>query len=286
MSLRLGDVLDGRYEIVAKIGAGTHGIVYRAKAVELDQDVAIKVLYPNFAKSPSFTKRMQREARAMGQLAGTSAVQVLEFRKAPNGQAYLVMEFLEGVDLAQYLQDVEKDGGRMPIASMLETLEPIAATLEAGHALKIIHRDIKPENIFLLRRKARGHVRLLDFGVVKDLKASAITMPGTVPGSPAYVAPEAWRARPGGVDQRVDVYAFGVLVYRILTGRLPFDPNRPVQELIADVATRERPSICAFRPDLPALIDQWALKALAASPEHRFASMDTLWRSLVSSLRQ
>jgi eukaryotic-like serine/threonine-protein kinase len=285
MSVRLGDVLDGRYEILAKIGAGSHGVVYRAKALDLDLEVAIKLLHPNFAKSAAFAKRMQRDARAMGHLAGTSAVQILEFHKASTSRAYLVMELLDGKDLAHHLQEVEQDGSRMPVAHMLEVLEPIATTLEAAHERKIIHRDVRPENIFLLRRAARGRVRLLDFGVVKDLKASLMTMPGTVPGSPAYIAPEAWRARPGGIDHRIDVYALGVVVFRVLTGRLPFDPNRPTPELIAEVSAAERPAITAHRPDLPALVDSWARKALAASPEHRFSSMTALWRSLASSLQ-
>ncbi|MBW2459732.1 MAG: serine/threonine protein kinase [Deltaproteobacteria bacterium] len=286
MGYKSGDVIDDRYEILEKVGVGGHGTVYRARDRELDGTVAVKVLHASFARSSAFTKRMQREARAMGKLAGTCAAQVMGFHKNPDGGAYLVMEYLVGEDLNQHLMNVERDGGRLPGGEVLDILGPIASTLEAGHVRGVIHRDVKLGNIFLLRNRARGRVRLLDFGLVKDLKASLITMPGTVPGSPAYIAPEAWRGNSDEISHRVDVYAFGVVVFRVLAGTFPFAANRPIHEIIQEVTEQPRPSLAALRPDLDPRIDDWVQKALAISPDERFQSIQSLWFVLKGLLNQ
>ncbi|MBW2526578.1 MAG: serine/threonine protein kinase [Deltaproteobacteria bacterium] len=277
MAHKPGDVIDDRYEILGKVGVGGHGTVYRARDRDLDGIVALKVLHGSFARSAAFTKRMQREARAMGKLAGTCAAQIMGFHKGPDGGAYLVMEYLDGEDLNHHLIRVEQDGGRLPIADVLDILGPIASTLEAGHVRGVIHRDVKLGNIFLLRNRARGRVRLLDYGLVKDLKASLITMPGTVPGSPAYIAPEAWRGDPDEINHRVDVYSLGVVVFRVVGGSFPFAPNRPVHEVIEEVTEGPRPSLAALRSDLDPRIDEWVDKALAIAPDERFQSVQALW---------
>lgn len=286
MGFKRGDVIDGRYEILDKVGVGGHGTVYRATDREIDGVVAVKVLHAHHARSSSFTKRMQREARAMGRLAGTCAVQVMGFHKSPEGGAYLVMEYLEGEDLNEHLQRVEKGGARLPTERVLEILGPIADTLEAAHARNIVHRDVKLGNVFLLRNPARGRVRLLDFGLVKDLKASIMTMPGTVPGSPSYIAPEAWLGKPDRIDHRVDVYSFGVVVYRLLARRFPFKPNRPLHAVIQDVTESPRPSLAALRPDLGRAVDDWVEKALAIDPDDRFQSVQALWFVVEDLLRK
>jgi serine/threonine-protein kinase len=168
---------------------------------------------------------------------------------------------------------------------VLEILEPIATTLEAAHVRKIIHRDLKLANIFVLKSRARGRVRLLDFGLVKDLKMPALTMPGTVAGSPAYIAPEAWRGRPDLLDHRIDVYSFAVVVFRVLAGRFPFDPERSLPEVLIEVTTAARPKLSTFRPDLLPAIDDWVEKALAIKPADRFQSVQSLWYVLESILQ-
>ena len=277
MPFLAGEVIDGRYQIIEEIGAGGHGTVFRGKDVDLDSDVAIKVLHPEFAQDADFAKRMEREARAMGQLAGTSAVQVMAFNRTSAGGMYLVMEYLDGWDLGRYLYQYEKQSKHLPIDEMIELLDPIATTLEAAHVRKIIHRDLKLANIFVLKNRARGRVRLLDFGLVKDMKMPAMTMPGTVAGSPAYIAPEGWRGRPDLVDHRIDVYSFGVVVYRVLGGRFPFNPDQNLADIIIEATTKPRPSLLGLRPDLPAGIDDWVQKALAIKPAERFQSVQSLW---------
>ncbi len=280
-----GQIIDERYEILRMIGCGGHGTVYHAKDLELESDVAIKVLHKEFATDEAFKKRMKREARAMGQLAGTSAVQVFAFNETSAGETYLVMEYLEGFDLAAYLKIAEEQGDTLPLADALDILEPIATTLQAAHDRKIIHRDLKLANIFVLKSRARGRVRLLDFGLVKDMKQPAMTMPGQVAGSPAYIAPEAWLGKPDMIDHRIDVYSFTVVIYRVIAGQFPFDPHRSIVDVITDVCRGERPSLHEIKPQFPAAIDPWVAKALAIKPANRYQSIDELWQALERILK-
>jgi eukaryotic-like serine/threonine-protein kinase len=280
MKIKPGDLIDSRYRIVDVLGEGGHGRVYRAEDIELSSQVALKFLHSEIAAEPGFKTRMQREARAMGQLSGTSAVQILGFNRAENVGMYLVMEYLEGKDLGRHLGAIESGGGRMAVAEMIDILGPIVETLEAAHERGIVHRDLKPANIFLLDSSSRGRVRLLDFGLVKDLKADRLTQTGTVAGSPSYIAPEMWRGKPDLVDHRVDVYSLGVIIYRILASRMPFDPKQPIDKLLVEVTRGPRPSLHAIRPDLPVEIDQWVEKALAIAPSDRFQSVFTEWSVL------
>jgi len=280
-----GDLLDERYEIQELIGKGGHGKVFRALDRQLSSPVAIKVLYGETAAEQDFRIRMEREARAMGQLAGTCAVQVLAFNKAPDGSLYLVMELLDGSDLGAYLKQSEVSGRPLPIHEVYEILEPIAETLHAAHEHNIIHRDIKPANVFVMRSRARGRSRLVDFGLSKDLSIEGLTKTGMVAGSPGYIAPESWLGR-RPVDRRVDVYGFGVLLFRTLATKLPFKTKRPIDELLIDVTRGERPSLHALRPDLHPTIDHWAQRALAIKPDDRFDSVEAMWSFLDIVLKQ
>ena len=285
MGYSAGDVVDDRYKLLNAIGKGGHGTVYRAMDLELQSQVAIKFLHADIAREPGFATRMQREARAMGQLSGTSAVQVFAFNKASSGGMYLVMEYLEGHDLGRHLQGYEETGARMPIKEVIELLEPIAATLEAAHARGIIHRDLKLANIFVLKSAGRGRVRLLDFGLVKDMKMDPLTMQGMVAGSPAYIAPEAWLGKPDMIDHRIDVYSFGAVIFRVLGGQMPFDPKQTIDKLILQVTRAPRPSLHELRPDLAPAVDDWVKKALAVAPSDRFQSVQALWYVLEGILR-
>jgi serine/threonine-protein kinase len=275
-----GDVLDDRYEIRELIGKGGHGKVYRAVDRELHQPVAIKVLYGDVAAELEFRERMLREARAMGTLAGTNAVQVMAFHKTSWGALYLVMEYLDGCDLEQHLRALEQDGTRLGRTEMTAIVGPVAHTLQVAHERGIIHRDVKPANVFVLKSHARGRSRLLDFGLAKDISLDPLTRTGMVAGSPSYIPPEAWKGRPTPVDHRADVYGFGVLLFRVFAGRLPFNPNQTIDNLLRDVTRAKRPSLHAIRPDLHPSIDDWLQQALAIDREERFHSIQALWTSL------
>lgn len=280
MGYSIGDDIDGRYRIVGELGRGGHGVVFAAEDGFTDRRVAVKCLFPVLASDPAFKVRMHREARAMGALAGTAATQIHAFARAPDGTLYIVMELLAGRDLEDMLRAAERDGARIALDELVALLDPIVETLEAAHAAGIIHRDVKPGNIFVLDRPDHSEVRLLDFGLAKELKGVALTAEGMVAGSPAYMAPEVWRGRAKDADPRIDVYSLAVVAYRALAGRTPFDARQPIDRLLLQVCKGERPSLRAERPDLPPTIDAWVDKALAIEPVDRFATPRRMWDAL------
>jgi eukaryotic-like serine/threonine-protein kinase len=279
MSFDIGDVIDDRFELLEELGEGNHGVVYRAKDRETGAEVAVKCLHPEMATSRGVRLRMEREARAMGALAGTSAVKVIAFNEGPCGTVYLAMELLHGKDLDTHLREIEAASQQISSTELFALLDPIVDTLEAAHGMGIIHRDLKPANIFVLERSSPSTVRLLDFGLAKDLKAEALTKDGAIAGSPSYIAPEGWAGRPHDIDHRIDVYALGVVIFRALSGRVPFQ-SKKMYDLILSVTRGARPSLHVLRPDLPADIDRWVEKALAAAREERFQNVRSLWSTL------
>jgi serine/threonine-protein kinase len=285
MSYTKGDLIDGRYKVLEAIGSGGQGVVFRAEDSLTGATIALKCLNDNTTSEPLFRTRMEREARAMGALSGTSATQIFAFNKAADGTLYIAMELLEGEDLEQHLRGLEKKGERLSVDRVIEILGPVAETLELAHGQGILHRDIKPANIFVLAPRGRGPVRLLDFGLAKDLSAAALTKDGTVMGSPSYIAPEVWRGKPQELDVRIDVYSLGAVIFRALAGQVPFSGKGTMQLLLA-VTRGKRPSLHALRPDLPASIDAWVERALAVLPSERFASVRELWEGFLRALGQ
>jgi serine/threonine-protein kinase len=280
MGYQVGDVIDERYAVTGIVGQGAHGVVFSAVDEMLGSKVAIKLLSADLGSDPAFKVRMHREARAMGALSGTSASQIFAFNKSPRGEFYIVMELLVGRDLEAYLREREGHGAKIDLRRLVDLLGPIAETLGAAHDLGIIHRDVKPGNIFVLDSMTRGGVRLLDFGLAKDLNATSLTAEGMIAGSPGYIAPEIWRGKAKDADRRIDVYSFAAVVYRALAGVPPFDPRQPLDRFLIEVTRGPRPSLRALRPDLPATIDDWVQKALAADAADRFSSVSKLWSVL------
>jgi len=278
MSFELGSVIDDRYRLLTEIGAGAHGVVYRARDLESRAEVAIKVLNREVASNANYVERLQREATAMARLRGTSAVYVHGFRRGPR-HTYLTMELLNGVDLQQYLEAAEKVGGRIKRGRLAEVMRPVIDTLEVAHSQGIVHRDLKPSNIFVVSREHGGGVRLLDFGLVKLLDAQGFTAQGLVAGTPSYIAPEAWRGNPLELDHRIDVYALGVIVFRSLAGRVPYQSKNLV-DVLRWAQTGARPRLTEFRSELPARIDDWVQRALAVRPDQRYQSVRELWNQI------
>jgi len=279
---KAGDELDGRYRLIAEIGAGAYGVVYRGRDLETRAEVAIKVMKQ--AADPELAQRYEREARALARLRGTAAIYVHAFGRAPGGASYIVMELLHGRELEDYLAEAEAAGGRLKAGKLLEILRPVAATLTAAHSQGIIHRDLKPSNVFIVDASAGGGVRLLDFGLAKLVGIETLTATGMVAGTPSYIAPEAWRGEKG-LDHRIDVYSLGVLVFRCLSGDVPF-PTKSMLELCRLATVGERPSLRALRPSLPASIDAWVQKAMAIDPSDRFQSIQSMWSALESILAE
>lgn len=275
-----GQVIENRYELHEVLGRGGHGIVYRAVDRASGREVAIKFLHDNVAADPQYNVRMLREAQAMAALANTSAIKIHELRTNVDGALYLVMELLVGKDFEQFLVDVEANGIKLPVRVLLDLLDPIVDTLEAAHDRGIVHRDLKPGNVFIMDPARGGGVRLLDFGLCKMLSSgSQLTQEGMVAGSPSYIAPEVWRGNPRVLDQRIDVYSLGAIVFRALAGRVPFD-GATVIEKFTLATSGERPSLHALRPDLDPTVDDWVKQALAIKPELRFQRVRGMWNAL------
>ncbi len=271
-----GTLLGERYEVLQELGRGAFGVVFRALDRQSQEAVAVKVLHEHMSDD-QMRLRMHREAHAMKQLVDTCAVGILDYDHTPAGQQYLVMEYLDGQNLEQLVESYEGRGRRMSLFEVGSVLHPIVETLRVAHERQIIHRDLKPENIFVLRN---GATRLLDFGLVKALTLEQMTAAGMIAGSPSFIAPESWAGQPDQLDHRIDVYALGVIVFRLLAGKTPFDQHDDVLQLMMAVTTGERPSLRAFRPQLHASVDQWTQMALAIKPDERFQTVDQLWEGL------
>ncbi|MEN9578074.1 MAG: hypothetical protein RJA70_1083 [Pseudomonadota bacterium] len=278
------DVIENRYRLLEKVGAGAHGVVFRARDLESGTEVAIKILSREIARNPTFVERLQREAVAMARLRGTAAVYVHALLNTPAG-LFLVMEFLRGKDLQTTLDLAEQRGGILKPDRMLALLRPIATTLDVAHRQGIVHRDVKPSNIFVIDREAGGGVRLVDFGLVKMMDAAALTEQGQVAGTPSYLAPECWKGNPLSLDHRIDVYSLGVLVFRALGGKVPYKPKGLV-DMLEWALRGQRPSLWELRPDLPAAIDAWVNKSLAISPDARYQDIPTMWTALETVLAE
>ena len=265
---REGAVLAGRYRLEARIGGGTFGSVWRATHTELDQRVAVKVLAANVANEPDALARFRREGISGCRVRHPNAVAVFDFGALPEGIAYLVMELLEGHSLDR---EIELQG-RLPAERAVAIAVPVLAALAEAHRARVLHRDVKPANVFL-HRTPRGEVpKVLDFGIARLVGESALagnlTVDGSVLGTPAYMAPERFRNQLYGT--RSDVYSVGVMVYQMLTGRLPF-VTRAKDPMAMAVLQATEPPPAMSEPDLsiaPAL-EAAVLAALAKDPEAR-----------------
>ncbi|WP_380286141.1 Stk1 family PASTA domain-containing Ser/Thr kinase [Kitasatospora purpeofusca] len=229
MALRdplIGTLLDGRYRVERRIATGGMSTVYRGTDTRLDRVVALKVMHPSLAGDTAFTTRFIREAKAVARLAHPNVVNVFD-QGADGGHVFLAMEYVPGGTL----RDLLSDRGALSIRAALDILEPVLAALGAAHRAGLVHRDVKPENVLITED---GLVKVADFGLVRVLNAadgattSTTATAGTVLGTVSYLAPE--QIRPGAeTDQRVDVYAAGILLYEMLTGSRPHTGENPVQ---------------------------------------------------------
>lgn len=277
---RVGQTVGQRYDLLQVIGRGGQGMVYRAFDRWVGHPVAVKVLSSKAARDPQMVERLMREQQALTALKGTAAVELFDVCRGLDGELCLVMELLNGVDLDEYLYSLEERRERLSLKRITEIFEPIVDTLEAAHAAGILHRDLKPANIFMLEG---GSVRLLDFGMARLKNAAPLTAAGTAMGSPSFMAPEAWKGVTDLLDQRVDVYSLGVILFRVLAGQLPFSGDT-LKDKFVNATSAARPSLQRFRPDLPSDIDQWVELALAADRDRRFQNVRASWNVFLSVL--
>jgi serine/threonine-protein kinase len=279
----IGRSLPGGYLILELVGIGGMGRVYRAEQTNLGRTVAVKIIHPHLVGEENAAARFITEARAASRLNHPHSVGIIDFGKSPDGQLYLVMEFLRGRDLAR----VNYEEGPLPFRRVIDVLRQTLAALAEAHNESIIHRDLKPENIIVEPVRSGGDfVKVVDFGLAKiraDTQQPSITSPGIVCGTPEYMSPEQARGDP--LDARSDLYAVGVILYQLLTGRLPFEAESPTQVVLAHLTQAPQdPRQVAPERQIPKPLAEVVLKALSKDQRDRFQDADSFSGTLAEVL--
>ncbi|MCC6994864.1 MAG: protein kinase [Deltaproteobacteria bacterium] len=271
----VGTIIDGRYSVLRLIGEGGMGRVYEAEHIEIGKRVALKILHQVYSRTPEVVERFRREARAASRIGHPNIVDVTDSGQTPDGSVYFAMEMLEGIELAAV---IDREGALAP-ARALSIAQQMCRALKAAHDAGIIHRDLKPENVFLVvRDNTADFVKVLDFGIAKvaDLeepRTGRLTHPGMAMGTPEYMAPEQAAGKPA--DPRSDVYAVGAIIYEMLTGVPPYTGDNFMEILSKKASTEPRPPRELNR-ELPEIVEQVVLRAMARDPAARPQTMDAL----------
>jgi len=260
----------GQYTLISKLGEGGMAAVYRAHQTSVNRDIAIKVIESRLASSPEFVHRFEREAQTIASLDHPHILKVFDFGRQGD-LLYLVMDIKTGGSLSTLIR------GGLSLDYALRLMQQIAEALDYAHEQGIIHRDLKPQNVLL---DTRGNGFLTDFGIAKAIQGetTALTHSGMVMGTPAYMAPEQWQNR--GIDARVDLYAFGIMIYEMLTGQVPFQADTPFQLMHAHIYEAPRP-VRTLRPDYPPAVESVITQMLAKDPNQRFPTA----QAMVAALR-
>jgi serine/threonine protein kinase len=273
----VGKVLADRFEILSRIGEGGTGVVYKAKQLTVDRVVAIKVLGSHVSSDPSWVKRFHNEARAAARLDHPNTVRLIDFGETKEGLLFIAMEFLHGRALAEEIVRL----GKLTPQRCLRIISQACQSLGEAHAQGIIHRDIKPDNIFLVDVKGGGDfVKVLDFSVAKlDTPDAQQTRAGTVFGTPAYMSPE--QARGAKLTPHSDIYACGIVLYEMLTGKPPFEAALPMEVVMMHLRQKPAPLV-----GYPEPVARLVMKALEKTIDRRQQSADELCRECQQCLDQ
>jgi serine/threonine protein kinase len=268
-----GKVIKGRYRVLEKLGEGGMGTVYLAEQVAISRKVALKILRPDYTSDQEFVRRFRQEAKLAASFSHRNVVTVFDFDQADDGSLYIVMEYVDGESLADVIRN-----GPMDISRGLQLAAQIADGLNAAHRAGVIHRDVKPENIMVVGEGEE--IKLMDFGIarLRDTGAtSRLTRAGTIMGTPAYMAPEQIEGQE--VSERTDIYAFGIVLYEILSGTVPFRAPTPGAVLIKHLQETAVP-LRKLRSDVPVLVERVVIQALQKDPANRPARMEEVVQAL------
>ncbi|HEX6765552.1 MAG TPA: serine/threonine-protein kinase, partial [Polyangiaceae bacterium] len=266
-----GTVLAGRYRVTKALGAGGMGVVYRAEHVHMKKAVAVKILHKHMTAMSEVVARFEREAVAAGRIEHPNVAGATDFGRLDDGSFYLALEYIEGKSLSSLL-----DAGRgLPVVRALAITRQIADGLAAAHAVGIIHRDLKPENVMLVERDGTSDwVKVLDFGIAKvpveETEGQKLTQIGTIFGTPQYMSPEQGQGH--AVDARADLYALGVMLYEMLSGKLPFFADDLVVLITRHITEAPPPLSDAIHPEVRKLVSE----LLEKNPEDRIQSASEL----------
>ncbi|MFD4758426.1 protein kinase [Streptomyces sp. NPDC058439] len=266
-----GSVAGGRYQLRDLLGEGGMASVYLAYDSALDRQVAIKTLHTELGREQSFRERFRREAQAVAKLQHTNIVSVFDTGEDELGGAvmpYIVMEYVEGQPLGSVLQADIQHHGAMPADKALKVTADVLAALDTSHEMGLVHRDIKPGNVMVTKR---GVVKVMDFGIARAMQSgvTSMTQTGMVVGTPQYLSPEQALGR--GVDARSDLYSVGIMLFQLLTGRIPFDADSPLAIAYAHVQEEPVAPSTINRSITPAM-DALVARALKKNPNERFPS--------------
>ena len=262
----------GRYEIVGELGQGAMGVVYKAKDPLIDRIVAIKTINLSLAEEEKdeYEGRFYQEAKAAGRLSHPNIVTIFDVGKSGD-VAYIAMEFLEGREL----RDILNDGQRLPVDRVLDLVAQVAQGLEYAHEKGTVHRDVKPSNIMVVHG---GHAKITDFGIARMASASVRTQTGMVLGSPKYMSPEQVMGKL--TDQRSDIFSLGVMLYEMLTGRVPF-VGENINAIMYQTLNATPASPGSMNPEVPDMLNFIVAKALAKGLDDRYQNA----RDMANDLR-
>src|SRR5262245_22845790 len=263
----------GRFEILSELGRGGMAVVYRARQTDLERTVALKVLPPELSLDQSYIARFRQEARSAAALEHPHIVPIYEVGAA-EGLQYIAMKYIAG----RTLKDDVQERGALPIPQAAALLEQVADALDYAHSQGVIHRDIKPSNMMLAQN---GWVYLTDFGLARGGTTGGLTMAGTVMGTPEYMSPEQAQGL-ATIGSPTDIYALGVVLYELLTGAMPFQADTPMGMLVARLQYAPRPPR-DYRGDLPMLVEDVIMRALARKPEARYPTAKEMIMALKSA---
>jgi serine/threonine protein kinase len=282
--LAAGTLLDADYRVISVLGRGGMGTVYLVEHNKLGRRFAAKVISDALADDPVLIARLHAEARVASRLRHENIVDVTHLGQTSTGAIFIVMELLEGRDLRALLEDA---GGALSFELVKEIAEDLFAGLVAAHAQGVVHRDLKPDNVFVTTTERGRRAKIVDFGIAKSGSGHedlGLTRTGQVFGTPLYMSPEQAR-NTATVDARSDQYSLGVLLFELLTGKLPFEAKN-AYELVVMHATESPRALRLFRPELPEAVEAVVLRCLAKKPDDRFADLAALreaWRAAWST---
>jgi len=275
----IGKTLAGKYRIDARLSVGGMGTVYRGTHVMMDKTVAIKVLRPSLAADEKIVARFSREARAASRISHPNALSVTDFGEDEAGIVFLVMEYLSGRTLKQVI----REEGPLSLARTVDIMRQVGDALDAAHSQNVVHRDLKSDNIMLVGTSTGDHAKVLDFGIAKINEPdgefdTGLTAPNLVMGTPQYMSPEQC-SQDGEIDARTDIYSFGVILYEMLVGHVPFTGDSPTMVMMKHLQDPV-PSILDERKDLPPAIGRVVARAMAKVPDNRYQTINELLEDL------
>ena len=268
-----GQLIDERYKIIKSIGEGGMANVYLAYDTILEREVAVKILRGDLAEDEKFVRRFQREANSASSLKHPNIVEVYDVGE-DNGKYFIVMEYING----KTLKSLIKKRGVLTVEEVVDIMLQLTSAVSCAHDSYIIHRDIKPQNVMILED---GRVKITDFGIAMALNSNELTQTNSVMGSVHYLPPE--QANGSGSTIKSDIYSLGILMFELLTGKLPFKGENAVE--IAIKQMREPiPSVCEISPDIPQIVENVILKACAKNPKNRYDSAREMYEDLKTCL--